>query len=403
MIPDTALPRDAAPRLLTTIPMSEYQYYEFAAADAPLTREQQAALRACSSRATITASSFRNEYHWGDLKADPRDWMKRYFDAHVYSAGWAACSLMLRLPRTALDEETLAGFAASGGGAFSVHATTRHWILDWSFSDDSGECERFYDEQDGPGWMARLLPLREELLRGDLRPLYLGWLARLCSCELDDDELEPPVPRGLDALSPAQTALADFLELDPDLLAVAAAGSAPLAPRQDARRAAQAWADQLPAAELRDAVVQLVTGQGRELERRLGLQHAEWLDGRAGAPQVRRTVAQIEAGRGAAEQARLEKERAARAAREARLHAERVSRLAKVAAQAEAIWAQLDLTLQGGTGTAYGQAIAAASELAQALAAEGRGEEFRRGLARLQESHGSRPAWVKRLKQAGLL
>lgn len=372
--------------------MSEYQYYEFAAVDAPLTREQQAALRACSSRATITASSFRNEYHWGDLKADPRDWMKRYFDAHVYSAGWASCSLMLRLPREVFDRDDLAEFAASAAGAFRVHATTRHWTLDWSFDDDSGECERFYDEQDGPGWMARLLPLREELLRGDRRPLYLGWLARLCSCELDDDELEPPVPRGLGALSPAQAALADFLELDPDLLTVAAAGSAPLAPRQDAKRAAQAWADQLPAAELRDAIVQLVTGQGRELERRLGLRHAEWLGGQAGAPQARRTVAQIEAGRGAAEQARQEKERAAR-----------VSRLAKVAAQAEAIWAQLDLTLQAGTGAAYGHAIAAAGELAQALGAEGRGEEFRRGLARLQQRHGSRPAWVRRLKQVGLL
>jgi hypothetical protein len=31
-------------------------------------------------------------------------------------------------------------------------------------------------EDDGTGWMAALMPLRSDLLRGDLRCLYLGWL-----------------------------------------------------------------------------------------------------------------------------------------------------------------------------------------------------------------------------------
>jgi hypothetical protein len=38
--------------------MSEYQYYEFQAVDRPLTPEQISDLRAYSSRAQITASSF---------------------------------------------------------------------------------------------------------------------------------------------------------------------------------------------------------------------------------------------------------------------------------------------------------------------------------------------------------
>ncbi len=37
--------------------MSEYQYYEFAAIDRPLTREQMSRLRALSTRATITPNS----------------------------------------------------------------------------------------------------------------------------------------------------------------------------------------------------------------------------------------------------------------------------------------------------------------------------------------------------------
>lgn len=45
--------------------MSEYQYYEFVAVDRPLTSVQQQELRALSTRARITSSSFVNDYQWG--------------------------------------------------------------------------------------------------------------------------------------------------------------------------------------------------------------------------------------------------------------------------------------------------------------------------------------------------
>lgn len=70
--------------------MSEYQYYEFVAVDRPLTASQQGELRALSRRARISPSSFVNDYQWGDLKGDPREWMQRYFDAFLYLANWAA-------------------------------------------------------------------------------------------------------------------------------------------------------------------------------------------------------------------------------------------------------------------------------------------------------------------------
>lgn len=76
--------------------MSEYQYYEFIAFEEPLAPTQMAELRAYSSRANITPTSFVNDYQWGDLKGDPVDWMWRYFDAHVYVANWCTCSLAER-------------------------------------------------------------------------------------------------------------------------------------------------------------------------------------------------------------------------------------------------------------------------------------------------------------------
>ena len=49
--------------------MSEYQYYEFLAVDRPLTTAEQAEVRQLLTRSGPTATSFTNEYHWGDSKA----------------------------------------------------------------------------------------------------------------------------------------------------------------------------------------------------------------------------------------------------------------------------------------------------------------------------------------------
>jgi len=66
--------------------MSEYQYYQFLAVDRPLTAAEQAEVRQISSRARITATSFTNEYHWGNFRGSPEAMMRRYYDAHLYLA-----------------------------------------------------------------------------------------------------------------------------------------------------------------------------------------------------------------------------------------------------------------------------------------------------------------------------
>ena len=48
--------------------MSEYQYYEFRAIDRSLDHHQMQKLRAASSRAVITPTSFVNEYNGATLK-----------------------------------------------------------------------------------------------------------------------------------------------------------------------------------------------------------------------------------------------------------------------------------------------------------------------------------------------
>jgi hypothetical protein len=393
--------------------MSEYQYYEFAAIDRPLDEKQRAELRSLSSRATITASSFVNEYNWGDLKGDPLDWMRRWFDAHVYSANWQSCRLLLRLPRSTLDQAMLDDFVkpprglsgGSFGDAFVAHATNAHWILEWNFNDDEGERDRFC-EGDGPGWMARLLPLRDELLRGDTRPLYLGWLARVCSGELADGDKEPPVPAGLRTLTPAQLALAEFLELDLDWLAAAAEVSPDLQDTADIGVEVDNWLSEHSVEALRAPLRQILQGQSQQAERELRAAFAAWLR-KHKAPQAvvpkRRSVAQIDARREAARSTRLAVEQRARNIREKRLRAEHVQLLTRIAQRADETWAHIDQHLQRGSGSGYDQALAELKTLSEALKQAGREAEFRQGLGRLMKVHGTRPAWAARLTKAGLI
>ncbi|AHE98255.1 hypothetical protein [Thioalkalivibrio paradoxus] len=393
--------------------MSEYQYYEFSAVDRPLSPREQTELRRYSSRARITPGGFVNEYHWGDLKADPLALMQHYFDAHVYSANWGTCRLLLRLPRSCFDDGMLADYAAltprddlSGyPSPFRALDCAEHWILDWWFNDESRSRQRFWIDDDGPGWMARLLPLREELLRGDTRPLYLGWLARVSEGEFDAEEPEPPRPAGLGALTPAQQALAEFLLLDPDLVAAAAVASPELPSPQAAELDVDAWLATQTADALRAPLRLMLLGQPLAAERRLHGEFLAWQ--RKQHPMLpgsdRRTLAEIEAGVEAARSLRLEREREARAAEEAKRQAERARYLSTVAQQADGVWDEIDTLLERRSGAAYDEALQRLQDLAEALQAAEREPEFRRNLQKLLAAHGGRPAWMKRLEKAGFL
>ena len=182
--------------------MSEYQYYEFLALDRPLTTAEQAEVRRLSTRARITATSFTNEYHWGDFKGSPDELMPRYYDAHLYFANWGTHRVMFRLPRTLLDPGVAEQYCVDP--QVTVSATRDHVILDMTSEDEPG-----YWEEDLEGSLSAIVGARSELAAGDLRPLYLAWLSSYGTWERDEDAfddddedvVEPPVPAGLGSLT----------------------------------------------------------------------------------------------------------------------------------------------------------------------------------------------------------
>jgi hypothetical protein len=223
--------------------MSEYQSYEFVALDRPLTADEMAELRAISTRAEITPTRFWNEYQWGDLKADPADLLARYFDVHVYFANWGTRRLMLRLPRAAVDMAQLRAYLP--GGPASLATTGEHAVVDLCSETDEPEDDWYQAEH----LCGSLTPLRAELLRGDLRAAYVAWLLAVQHRRVAEEAMEPSVPHGIGSPSAPLQALAGFLRLDGDLLAVAAEADAETGSATDEAGRFRTWVEALPVPE----------------------------------------------------------------------------------------------------------------------------------------------------------
>src|SRR5882672_6611189 len=104
--------------------MSEYQYYEFQAIDRPLGEAARDALRALSTRARITSTSFTNHYEWGDFKGDPSELVERYFDVYLLFANYGTRELMLRVPRRGFDIDAARRYTSAD--AITIDTTKEH-------------------------------------------------------------------------------------------------------------------------------------------------------------------------------------------------------------------------------------------------------------------------------------
>lgn len=229
--------------------MSEYQYYEFQAIDRPLTEKQMAFVRGYSTRATITATSFVNEYQWGNFKGDEDAWMDRYFDAFLYTSNWGTNILKLRIPSTRLSLATARRFCA--GSVVAARQKLGKTIITFASDDETGNWEGNYYT------LGSMISVRNDLARGDMRALYLGWLRAAQNEEIEENTAEPPVPAGLGQLDASLHALVSFLRIDEGLIRAAARTSPPLPPPPN-RRALAAWVKALPAVEKNRVLARVV-------------------------------------------------------------------------------------------------------------------------------------------------
>lgn len=380
--------------------MSEYQYYDFRAVDRPLARNEMAALRAISTRAAITATSFTNHYEWGDLKANPSKLLEKYFDAFVYVANWGTHEFHIRLPQKSVDYRRFSAIVR--GELVRVRKAARSVIVE--FGSES-ECA---GEDDGTGWMASLTPLRSDLLRGDLRCLYLGWLRCAEDEEFGQDELEPPVPAGLGELSAPLHALIEFLEIDEDLVEVAAHASEPLA-AGPSRKEVSAWIRSLSEKQRNELLITATVEPGERLRNDLiqrFQRRSSQRSSHAPAATARRTVGDLLAAahaRAKERTRRLNEEHALEEAkRKAEDEANRARYLDQLGRREPEIWKQIAAHIQMRQPKDYDKAVGLLTDLHDVAVRRDRLAAFQLALENIRQAHAAKESFLRRLAKANL-
>lgn len=377
--------------------MSEYQYYEFQAVDRPLTAAERQELRALSTRARITATSFVNSYEWGDFKGCPSRLVERMFDLHLYLSNWGSRRLFMRLPKKLVDRIWLNG-VLSEVDCVETRIVGEHFVVE--ISRDELEAEDF---DDGAGQLAALAPLRAKILAGDLRMFYLLWLTAVEADVFADDTPEP-LP-GVGPLDGALDAFAEFFRINSDLVAAAA------------ERNAQAAAGELQSSDV-DAAIRALSDEERlgllsrlyvgdplvgvELRRRVRESVAE--RARVEPPKAR-TVGELRARAAeiaaARKQAAAAAARAERARREAEAAEAREKRLAAVAARGELAWREVDNEIERRNASGYDRAKALLDDLRDVASSQGTTNEFERRVGALRQKHARKGQFIERLRSLG--
>lgn len=376
--------------------MSEYQYYEFRTTDRSLTDRRMRELRAISTRATISRTSFSNYYTYGDLKANPRDLLIRYFDASLFFANWLYVELAFRYPKGAVDVKALRRYLA--GQSLDVSSKGADVVVTMSVERDD-----FDAEDDGQSWLSSSIALRADIASGDERALYLAWLLGVQQGGIDDDVPEPARPDGLGTPSPALDSFIDIMGLDRDLVVAAAEGSrqtSAVPPVKEIGRWLAAL-DEHDKVALLTRVARGETGVAAALMRRFRRQES-----RSEATTTLRTAGALRArAEELAEHRRqgiLAREATARARRAREQAAARERRLTTLAKRQGDAWRRVEALVITKRPGDYDAAVTLLKDLCEIGDRNDRSAEIAGRIRALREVHAKKPSFLARLKKAGL-
>ena len=373
--------------------MSEYQYYEFRTVNRQLTASERAAVAKLSSHGETTATSFSVNYSYGSFKHEPEEVLTRYFDLFFYIANWGSVQLIFRYPKELIDTRALEPYCLEGQRIIDYKVVDDHVILRFELNHEDGG----FGWTEGEGMVDGVVGLYEEIMQRDYRALYLAWLGAIqdgteYSDEFDDETLEPPLPPGLHALSPALQEFVNLFELDEHLIAAAAQGSTPPPPTKQIDQATALAT--LSKAESIDFLQRLLQGEAHlelKLKQRLGL-----LPINVGyAPTGQRTVGELLATRHELEQIR---QKAAAAAKEV----QRRARLAALVAQGDSAWQDVETLIEKQTSEGYKQAVALLLQLGELAREQQQDRIFASRVEAIRARYRRRSGLMRLLEQAQL-
>lgn len=370
--------------------MSEYQYYEWQTIDRPLSPIEMDAVSGLSSHMeTVTSTQAIVSYSWGDFKHDPRQVLLQYFDTHLYMANWGTRRLLFRFPKSVIDPQAIQSYCRED--FLMLELEGNYYILEFSLDNEEPD----YEWLEAEGTLGKLTPIREQIMQGDYRSLYLSWLKAVSTENPDEDnpETEPPIPAGLRKLNSSHQAFIEFFELDEHLVKAAAKASSPLQPTSIAPL--EKALTQLSREECENFLHQVLNN---EPQVRMALQKR--LEQLAGTKPASAEQGQRQAGNLFKEAERLEQE----ALRQQKAEAERkrIKELLDLAEREEATWRWVESLIGQKQAGPYDEATKLLVNLRDLSIYQNRLLKFQERFLAIKEKYSNRPSLMERFRRAGL-
>jgi hypothetical protein len=211
--------------------VSEYQHYEWQTVDRLLTEAEQESVSNLSSHIEVSSSRAVVTYAYGNFKHDPRQVLARFFDAHLYLANWGSRRLMFRFPSGLVSRGMIEPHCVQDRTTFRT--VNGFDVLDMDLSEEAGG-----GWIEGKGSLSGLISLRNDILHGDYRSVYLAWLKAMSVRDgyrprgrkpSAPKATVPAIPAGLKQLTPALKRFVEQFDVPACLVEAAAEHSPELA------------------------------------------------------------------------------------------------------------------------------------------------------------------------------
>ncbi|HUI90372.1 MAG TPA: hypothetical protein VLX61_16765 [Anaerolineales bacterium] len=297
---------------------------------------------------------------------------------------------MFRIPKKLLDLHAVESYLDDENISLKTQGNYR--VLELSCNEDF-ELEFV----DSGRVLGRLSTLREQIMQGDYRALYLTWLKSVMPENMESAEeiKEPPVPLGLNQLDAGLRALIDFFGIDPHLVAAAAGSSQQIGTVPEADPAV--LISKLSREEMEAYLGDIVRGEPGalvSLKKHL-TKLADNMPGQKPARQMR-TLAELFQLRD-----RLKKQAHAKTQKEA--ERKRIQRLAQLSQRQEATWTKVESLCKEKRGKAYEEAVQLLHELYELGQYTHQESQFQQRFAAILDQFGKSVAFKDRLRRAGLI
>lgn len=384
--------------------MSEYQFYDFYAIDKALSPAQHKTVASYSSRSTTSSRRATFVYNYGDFRYEPENVLADFFDIAIYVANWGSRRLLMRFPANLVDFSALMDYQYEYAGDcyeyVRIKKKGKFVIVDLWAEQEGGYWI------DGDGWLDDLLSVREQILEGDYRVLYLAWLrfATLDLLTLEEDEvyegeegdlIEPPVPANLGKLDTGLKNFVKFWNIDKDIIASASKTSK--VKKAKDKLDLSKFIGKLSAKDKEELLHQLLIDE-TQAQYQLKQKLQDFLPQKKSTKKAQegRTVAEIVAKHSNAKQSRLKKEN--KAADKAYK-----KRMEEIGIDKSVLWKEVNRNASLKTGAGYEKATDMLKDLKAYAVYVKKETAFEKKLATFLETYGGSVALRKRLTKAKVI